>query len=43
MDFELEPVVIPVSDVDCAKAFYTENAGFVLDLDRSEERVEVGV
>lgn len=33
MDWKLEVVVIPVSDVDRAKAFYTENAGFNLDVD----------
>ena len=35
MDFELELVAIPVSDVDRAKAFYTEQAGFVLDHDHA--------
>jgi catechol 2,3-dioxygenase-like lactoylglutathione lyase family enzyme len=33
MDFRLEVVVVPVSDVDRAKAFYTERAGFNLDHD----------
>jgi predicted enzyme related to lactoylglutathione lyase len=33
MDFKLELVHIPVSDVDRAKAFYTEKAGFVADHD----------
>jgi uncharacterized protein YndB with AHSA1/START domain/catechol 2,3-dioxygenase-like lactoylglutathione lyase family enzyme len=33
MDFLLEVVQVPVSDVDRAKAFYTENAGFKLDHD----------
>jgi catechol 2,3-dioxygenase-like lactoylglutathione lyase family enzyme len=33
MDYKLELVLIPVSDVDRAKAFYTENAGFNLDVD----------
>jgi catechol 2,3-dioxygenase-like lactoylglutathione lyase family enzyme len=32
MDMKLEVVVIPVSDVDRAKAFY-ENLGFRLDID----------
>jgi catechol 2,3-dioxygenase-like lactoylglutathione lyase family enzyme len=32
MDFKLELVVVPVSDVDRAKAFY-EKAGFNLDVD----------
>jgi catechol 2,3-dioxygenase-like lactoylglutathione lyase family enzyme len=35
MDFKLELVPIPVSDVDRAKAFYTEQAGFHADLDFS--------
>ena len=33
MDFKLELVAIPVSDVDRAKAFYTEQAGFSADHD----------
>jgi catechol 2,3-dioxygenase-like lactoylglutathione lyase family enzyme len=33
MDFRLEVVPIPVSDVDRAKRFYGEHAGFVVDLD----------
>src|SRR2546425_12431617 len=33
MDFKLELVNIPVSDVDRAKAFYTEKAGFNADHD----------
>ena len=33
MDFRLELVVIPVSDVDKVKDFYTDNAGFRLDVD----------
>ena len=33
MDWKLELVAIPVSDVDRAKAFYTEQAGFKLDVD----------
>ena len=33
MDFRLELVLIPVSDVDRAKAFYTEQVGFQLDVD----------
>ena len=28
MDWKLELVIIPVSDVDRAKAFYTEKVGF---------------
>jgi predicted enzyme related to lactoylglutathione lyase len=33
MDFKLELVAVPVSDVDRAKAFYTEQAGFNADQD----------
>ena len=33
MDFKLELVLIPVSDVDRAKTFYTEKVGFNLDVD----------
>ena len=33
MDFRLELVQVPVSDVDRAIAFYTQQAGFVLDHD----------
>lgn len=33
MEWKLELVVVPVSDVDRAKAFYIENAGFNLDVD----------
>ena len=35
MDWKLELVVIPVSDVDRAKAFYTEKAGFNADHDHT--------
>ena len=33
MDFKLELIAVPVSDVDRAKAFYTEQAGFNADHD----------
>jgi catechol 2,3-dioxygenase-like lactoylglutathione lyase family enzyme len=33
VDWKLELVLVPVSDMDRAKAFYTEKAGFDLDLD----------
>jgi catechol 2,3-dioxygenase-like lactoylglutathione lyase family enzyme len=33
MDFKLELVLIPVADVDRAKAFYTDQAGFDLLVD----------
>jgi predicted enzyme related to lactoylglutathione lyase len=35
MDFKLELVAVPVSDVDRAKAFYTEQAGFNADHDHA--------
>ena len=35
MDWKLELVPIPVSDVDRAKAFYAERVGFNVDLDVS--------
>ena len=35
MDFKLELVAIPVSDVDRAKAFYADQAGFVADQDHT--------
>src|SRR4051812_47825477 len=33
MDWKLELVILPVTDVDRAKAFYTEQLGFTLDVD----------
>jgi catechol 2,3-dioxygenase-like lactoylglutathione lyase family enzyme len=36
MDWKLELVVVPVSDVDRAKAFYTEKVGFNEDLDHRD-------
>ena len=33
MDWKLEVIIVPVSDVDRAKAFYSEQVGFVLDVD----------
>ncbi|MBX0331148.1 hypothetical protein K2Z83_26210 [Oscillochloris sp. ZM17-4] len=33
MDWKLELVIVPVADVDRAKAFYTDRAGFRLDVD----------
>jgi predicted enzyme related to lactoylglutathione lyase len=35
MDFKLELIAVPVSDVDRAKAFYTEQAGFVAEHDHA--------
>lgn len=40
MDMKLELVMVPVSDVDAAKAFYAEKAGFVAEHD---QRVEGGI
>jgi predicted enzyme related to lactoylglutathione lyase len=37
MDWRLELVPIPVSDVDRAKAFYAEQVGFNVDLDVSAQ------
>ena len=33
VDYKLEVVIVPVSDVDRAKAFYGEQCGFNVDLD----------
>jgi catechol 2,3-dioxygenase-like lactoylglutathione lyase family enzyme len=33
MDFKLELIIIPVTDVDRAKEFYIDQAGFRLDVD----------
>ena len=35
MDWKLELVAVPVSDVDRAKAFYADQVGFVLDHDHT--------
>jgi catechol 2,3-dioxygenase-like lactoylglutathione lyase family enzyme len=35
MEFKIELIAIPVSDVDRAKAFYNEKAGFVVDHDHA--------
>lgn len=35
MDYKLELVILPVSDVDRAKAFYSEQCGFAVDVDFS--------
>ena len=35
MDWKLELVVVPVTDVDRAKQFYAEQLGFVVDVDDS--------
>jgi catechol 2,3-dioxygenase-like lactoylglutathione lyase family enzyme len=35
VDYKLELVLVPVTDVDRAKTFYTEKVGFNLDVDTS--------
>ncbi len=35
MDMKLELVLVPVTDVDRAKAFYTDKVGFTLDVDHA--------
>ena len=35
MDWKLEVVVVPVTDVDRAKLFYSEKLGFVVDVDQA--------
>src|SRR5206468_2495890 len=35
MDWKIEVVVVPVSDVDRAKHFYSEQVGFQVDVDRT--------
>jgi catechol 2,3-dioxygenase-like lactoylglutathione lyase family enzyme len=35
LDFKLELVVVPVSDVDRAKAFYADTMGFHVDVDHT--------
>jgi catechol 2,3-dioxygenase-like lactoylglutathione lyase family enzyme len=35
MDWKLEVVVVPVSDVDRSKRFYSEQLGFKVDVDRT--------
>ena len=37
MDWTLEVVVVPVTDVDRAKAFYAEKLGFKVDVDTNVE------
>jgi len=35
MDWKIEVIVVPVTDVDEAKRFYTEQMGFALDVDHA--------
>ena len=42
MDFKLELILVPVADVDRARAFYVERCGFTLDVDHQpNERFRV--
>ena len=41
MDYRLEVVVVPVTDVDRAKAFYGERCGFTVDLDTTNGSLRV--
>jgi catechol 2,3-dioxygenase-like lactoylglutathione lyase family enzyme len=42
VEYKLEVIVVPVSDVDRAKAFYADQVGFVVDVDHSpNERFRV--
>ena len=34
MDYKIELIILPVSDVDRAKAFYADQVGFVVDHDQ---------
>ena len=36
MDYKLEAIILPVADVDRAKSFYAEQAGFNLDVDHGD-------
>ena len=35
MDYKIEVIVVPVTDIDRAKAFYSEQLGFTVDVDDS--------
>lgn len=41
MDYKLELVVLPVSDVDRAKAFYADKVGFNVDVDHKADNFRV--
>lgn len=41
MEYKLEVVVVPVSDVDRAKAFYVDQVGFHLDVDHDTGAIRV--
>ena len=40
MDWKLELVVIPVSDIDRAKAFYVDQVGFVADAEEAHAHLK---
>jgi catechol 2,3-dioxygenase-like lactoylglutathione lyase family enzyme len=39
MDWKLEVVILPVSDVDRAKRFYSEQVGFAVDVDHQASEI----
>ncbi len=41
MDWTLEVVILPVSDIDRAVAFYRDQVGFILDHDTKNEHMHV--
>ena len=41
MDWTLEVVIVPVSDIDAAIAFYRDKIGFALDHDTTNEHMHV--
>ena len=41
MDWTLEVVIVPVSDIDRAVAFYRDQVGFILDHDTRNEHLHV--
>jgi catechol 2,3-dioxygenase-like lactoylglutathione lyase family enzyme len=41
MDWTLEVVILPVSDIDAAIGFYRDKVGFVLDHDTTNEHMHV--
>lgn len=41
MDWKLEVITVPVSDVERAKTFYTEGCGFTLDVDHEGGGIRV--
>jgi predicted enzyme related to lactoylglutathione lyase len=38
MDYQIQVVTVPVTDVDQAAAFYSQQAGFALDVDSANHR-----